>query len=61
MAAGWDGAKVEEMPVALEFVDGLLEMRVDDGGKPMRVVTEVDAERFHRDWLDAVLRASAMK
>ena len=58
VAAGWDGVTIEELPVTLRDAGSLLEMRVEEGGRLMRVVTEVDAERFHRDWFEAVLRAS---
>ena len=58
VAAGWDGVRIERLPVRLAQRDGLLEMTLGDGGKPLRVVTAVDAPRFERAWLDAVLAAS---
>ena len=59
VAAGWDGVSVERLPVALAEREGLLEMTVAEGGRPLRVVTEVDARRFEGEWLDAVARASS--
>jgi purine nucleosidase len=58
VAAGWDGAAIEELPVAARLTDGLLRMTIEDGAAPIRVVTDVDAASFDAAWLDAVLRAS---
>jgi inosine-uridine nucleoside N-ribohydrolase len=58
VACGWDGAEIETFRLRPELVDARLRLLVDDGGVPTRVVTSVDAERFSRDWLDAVRRAS---
>lgn len=59
VALGWDGAGMEEVACALETEpDGLLRMTPREDGRPLRTVTSVAAERFERDWLDAVVRAS---
>lgn len=58
VAAGWDGAGIERLPVRLAEREGFLEMTVGDGGLPLRVVTTVDGPRFEREWLAAVLAAS---
>jgi purine nucleosidase len=58
VAAGWDGATVEELPVAARLSEGLLRMTIEDGARPIRVVTDVDGSSFDAAWLDAVLRAS---
>lgn len=57
VAAGWDGVTIERLPLTAHPDGGLLTFRVDPGGKPTRVVTAVDAERFSRDWLNAVAPA----
>jgi len=54
VAAGWDGVRIEEMPLVTNFEDGLLTFSIDPAGKMTRVVTTVDSERFAREWLDAV-------
>jgi purine nucleosidase len=59
VAAGWDGVTMEDIPCALEMRDGLLHMEQREDAPPLRVVTEVDGERFEETWLDAVVRASS--
>ena len=59
VAVGWDGVRAERLPVVLAQRDDVLEMTVADGGRPLRVVTGVDAARFEREWLDAVVTVSS--
>ncbi len=57
IALGWDeGVAVEELPLAIEEQDGLLVERIDPAGKPFRVVTKVDGERFNQFWLEKMTR-----
>ncbi len=56
VALGWDGVTIEEIPLAIELRDGWLVERVDPAGKPFRIVTSVDAERFDRLWVETVAR-----
>jgi purine nucleosidase len=58
VAIGWRGASVTELPVASRIEDGLLKLSIEDGSKPLRVATDVDAASFDEAWLDAVLRAA---
>ena len=58
VACGWDGAGIEQISVVPTLEGPRLRLRIDPNGRPLRVVTEVDGERFARDWLAAVLRAS---
>ena len=58
VALGWEGARIEEIPCALTLREGLLHMEQQADAPPMRVVTEVDEERFEQEWLEAVVRAS---
>ncbi len=59
IALGWDGATAKDVRCALEMEpDGLLRMTPREEGRRLRTVTSVDAERFERTWLDAVVRAS---
>jgi purine nucleosidase len=58
VACGWDGVKIEEYPIVPELARDRLRLRIDPEGRALRVVTEVDGERFARDWLAAVVRAS---
>jgi inosine-uridine nucleoside N-ribohydrolase len=58
-ALGWEGVTVEAIACALERdTDGLLTMSPREGGRALRTVTGVDAERFETAWLEAVLVAS---
>jgi inosine-uridine nucleoside N-ribohydrolase len=55
IALGWDeGVGITELPLVFEVEDGWLHERVDPRGKPTRVVTQVDGERFSQFWLDTV-------
>ena len=55
IALGWrDGVEIEEIPLVTEIRDGWLRQRVDPAGKPIRVVTRVDAVKFAELWLDLV-------
>jgi hypothetical protein len=58
VALGWDGVGLEDIPCAIAMQDGLLAMRPDPDGAPLRTATTVDAVAFERRWLDAVVRAS---
>ncbi len=60
VACGWDGARIDELPIRSELVGRRLRLSVADGpdGIPTRVVTSVDGERLARDWGAAVARAS---
>jgi inosine-uridine nucleoside N-ribohydrolase len=55
VAVGWDGVRVEERRLSSVMADGVLSLVPDDdGGRPVRVVTAVDAEAFGERWLAAV-------
>jgi inosine-uridine nucleoside N-ribohydrolase len=54
VALGWDGVKISTLPLRFEVRDGWLCEYVDDGGKPIRVVTEVEEEAFDEFWLRTV-------
>jgi hypothetical protein len=61
VALGWEGITVEPVPCSFEREeDGLLRME-RRGGAPLRTAVAVDAERFEREWLDAVRAASARR
>jgi purine nucleosidase len=55
IALGWnDGVEIREIPLRLEIKDGWLWQRVDDDGRPTRVVTRVNGGRFSEFWLSTV-------
>ena len=54
VAAGWDGARVEELRLSPQLDDGVLSFPESPGGKPTRVVTGVDGPRLEREWVNAV-------
>ena len=56
VALGWDGVEVREVPLAFSVEDVDLHERVDRRGKPVRLVTVVDAAAFAEVWLEAVTR-----
>lgn len=55
IALGWrEGVEIEEVPLQVTIKDGWLQEKVDNGGKPTRVVTRVDGGRFNEFWLEMV-------
>jgi inosine-uridine nucleoside N-ribohydrolase len=53
-ALGWDGVRIEELPIVTSMQSGWLRMEVSHAGNTMPVVTEVDAARFDTLWCDLV-------
>lgn len=51
-----EGVEVEEMRLNSSIEDGLLVQRVEDGGRPAKVVTRVDGPAFDDFWLRTVTR-----
>ncbi len=49
-----DGVEIRELPLVIGERDGRLTETVHPAGKPVRVVTKVDGERFNQFWLDRV-------
>ncbi len=59
IAAGWrDGVTLAEIPLKVEMRDGWLHETVDPSGRPMRVVTQIDGNRFSEFWVDVILERS---
>jgi inosine-uridine nucleoside N-ribohydrolase len=59
IALGWnEGVEIREIPLKSEIADGWLRQRVDDNGKPIRVVTRVNGEKFNEFWLRTVITYS---
>ena len=54
VAAGWNGARVEELRLSAQLKDGVLSFPESPSGKPTRVVTGVDGPRLEREWVEAV-------
>ena len=55
IALGWnEGVEISEIPLKSEIVDGWLRQRVQDSGKPTRVVTQVNGSKFNELWLRMV-------
>jgi hypothetical protein len=46
--------EIEELPLKLEIEGGWLHERIDEGGKPVSVVTRVNAAGFNEFWLQTV-------
>jgi hypothetical protein len=55
VAAGWEGARTEMVPLELETRDGWLYERISKSSEPTSVVTEIDREAFNQFWLDTVI------
>jgi inosine-uridine nucleoside N-ribohydrolase len=54
VALGWDGARIETMPLRVTREADWLRLRVHSRGRPRRVVTAVDGQRFDALWLKTV-------
>jgi len=55
VALGWrEGVETEELPLNSSIEDGWLVQRVEDGGRPAKVVTRVDGRAFDDFWLRTV-------
>ncbi len=62
IAVGWDdGVEITEIPLRLELRDGWLHETIDTAGKPTRVVTKIDGNRFNEFWIDAVSSVSGAR
>lgn len=59
IAVGWkDGVEIKEIPLKVEMSEGWLCERIDPAGKPMRVVTKIDGNRFNEFWVETISRVS---
>jgi inosine-uridine nucleoside N-ribohydrolase len=58
VACGWDGARLEEIPIRTELVDDRIRLHVSEGGVRTPIVMGADGDRLARDWSAAVIRAS---
>lgn len=54
VAAGWEGAKVEDMRLKTTYKGELLCFVPDPDGRLTHVVTDIDGGAFSRAWLEAV-------
>ncbi|MFN6559020.1 MAG: nucleoside hydrolase [Nostoc sp. ChiSLP01] len=55
IALGWnEGVEISQISLKTEFFDGLLHRKIDPDGKPTRVVTKIDGERFNQFWVDTI-------
>ena len=56
IAVGWGGAVTEERRLAVQPAGAGLRLVAAEGGRPVRVVADLDAEAFPQRWLTAVTR-----
>jgi inosine-uridine nucleoside N-ribohydrolase len=58
VALGWrDRVEIAELPLVTEVEDGWVRQRVEEGGRPTRIVTRVDGRKFGALWLRTVTAA----
>ncbi|MGI8482956.1 MAG: hypothetical protein ACR2OU_01680, partial [Thermomicrobiales bacterium] len=56
VAVGWqEGIAFEDVVFAPEIESGVLHERIDENGRPARVVTKVDGARFSEFWLETIV------
>jgi inosine-uridine nucleoside N-ribohydrolase len=59
IALGWDeGVEITEIPLKLNLRNGWLHETIDTAGKPTRVVTKIDGNRFNEFWIATVSSVS---
>ena len=56
VALGWDGVRLETLPIAWERDQELLRMRVEQAGRPATLTMSVDGQTFRSKWLETVAR-----
>jgi len=62
IALGWnEGVEIAEVPLILEEIDGWLTERINESGKPVRVVTKVDGARFSEFWIHRVTKIAPVE
>lgn len=58
IALGWqEEVEIRELRLKSEIREGWLRQSVDDSGKPTRVVTNVNGEKFNEFWLRTIISA----
>ena len=59
IAVGWDeGVEITEIPLKLDLRNGWLHEIIDTAGKPTKVVTRIDGNRFNEFWIATVSSVS---
>jgi inosine-uridine nucleoside N-ribohydrolase len=57
IALGWnEGVEISEIRLKSEIKDGWLCHTIDESGKPTRLVTRVNGDKFNEFWLSTILR-----
>jgi purine nucleosidase len=57
IALGWsEGMAISEIPLKLELKDGWLHEKIDATGKPTKVVTKIDGNKFNEFWINTISR-----
>mgnify|MGYP001206771017 CR=1 FL=1 len=56
-ALGWEGVRIERLPLAVRMEAGWLHEEERAGGRPVAVVTAVDGERFNALWYHRLIDA----
>jgi purine nucleosidase len=58
IALGWrEEVEIQEIPLRMEIKDGWLHLRLDQNGKPTRVVVQANGNKFSELWLRIVVNA----
>ncbi len=57
VALGWDGVKIEKVPLKYSVEDSWLREIIDQDGRLTKVVTKVDGKRFNQFWLETVVKS----
>jgi inosine-uridine nucleoside N-ribohydrolase len=61
IALGWnEGVEIREFLLKREIRDGWLIQTIDESGKPTKVVTRVNGDKFNEFWLDTVVRKNTV-
>lgn len=50
----WPDVEIKEVPLKFEVRESYLHEMIDNSGKPIKVVTKVDGDKFNEFWLNVV-------
>ncbi len=55
IALGWDdGVEISDIPLKLKLEDGWLHEKIDTTGKPIKVVTKINGNKFNEFWIKTI-------
>ncbi len=61
IALGWnEGAEINALPLKFEVRDGWLHEKIEATGKPTKVVTKIDGDKFNEFWIKTIANPNSV-